>query len=86
MVKRSVTVVGVSTGGESRSQIAAFARKKQVDYPMVIGDRSVAMEYEVHSIPTTYIIDAEGKIAAASRGFWDRDAMQAVVDRALRSR
>ncbi|MCP4198869.1 MAG: TlpA family protein disulfide reductase [Proteobacteria bacterium] len=79
-----VFVVGISTGGESFSQIRAFADKMGVDYPLLAGSGSSAVDYQIHSIPTTYVIDQNGKIVAAHRGFWDRDSIQKAVDNALK--
>ncbi|MCP4710712.1 MAG: hypothetical protein GY869_18970, partial [Planctomycetes bacterium] len=44
------------------------------------GSGSSAVDYQIHSIPTTYVIDQNGKIVAAHRGFWDRDSIQIAVD------
>jgi peroxiredoxin len=77
-----VAVVGISTGGESLLQIKAFADKTEVDYPLLVGTGSPAIDYQIRSIPTTYIIDRKGKIVASHRGFWDRESIQQAVDNA----
>jgi cytochrome c biogenesis protein CcmG/thiol:disulfide interchange protein DsbE len=77
-----VAVVGISTGGESFLQIKAFADKTEVDYPLLVGTGSPAIDYQIRSIPTTYVIDRKGKIVAAHRGFWDRESIQQAVDNA----
>ena len=54
-----------------------------MDYS-VFEQSPIAFDYEVHSLPTTYIIDKKGRIAAGHRGFWDRDSIQLAIRRAMK--
>ncbi len=73
---RGVVVVGIATGGESIMEIAAFKKKKNVPYPLVVDtEGTTAVAYQVIAIPTLYILDREGNIAHAKRGFWDRESL-----------
>ncbi|MBW2277008.1 MAG: TlpA family protein disulfide reductase, partial [Deltaproteobacteria bacterium] len=70
MKPRGVTVVGLSTGGESLAQIARFGKDRGVDYPLVIDQGQVAASYRVRSLPTLYVLDKTGRIAEAHSGYW----------------
>jgi peroxiredoxin len=83
MKPRGVTVVGLSTGGESPAQIARFGKDRNVDYPLVVDPGRVAAAYQVRSLPTLYVIDREGRISAAHSGYWPLDDVAEAVSRAL---
>jgi peroxiredoxin len=83
MKPRGVSVVGVSTGGESPSQVARFGEDRGVDYPLVVDGGAVAAAYRVSSLPTLYVIDANGRIAATHSGYWPLDDVARAVSAAL---
>jgi peroxiredoxin len=85
MKPRGVTVVGVSTGDESPSQIARFGNDRGVDYPLVVDRGAVAATYQVSSLPTLYVIDGNGRIASAHSGYWPLDEVARAVSAALES-
>jgi peroxiredoxin len=67
---RGVTVVGLSTGGETPAQIARFGKDRSVDYPLVVDRGAVAAAYQVSSLPTLYVLDRDGRVAATHSGYW----------------
>jgi peroxiredoxin len=83
MKPRGVTVVGISTGGESPAQIDRFGKARGVDYPLVVDRGAVAAAYRVSSLPTLYVIDKTGRIAEAHGGYWPLDDVAVAVSRAL---
>jgi len=83
MKPRGVTVIGLSTGGESPAQIARFGKERGVDYPLVVDRGRVAAAYQVRTLPTLYVIDGSGRIAEAHSGYWPLDDVAAAVSRAL---
>jgi peroxiredoxin len=83
MKPRGVTVVGISTGGESPAQIARFGADRGVDYPLVVDRGAVSAAYLVRSLPTLYIVGKDGRISAAHSGYWPLDDVALAVSTAL---
>jgi peroxiredoxin len=83
MKPRGVTVIGVSTGPESTAQIARFGRDRGIDYPLVVDRGEAATAYLVRSLPTLYVIGADGRIIAAHSGYWPLSDLAAALDLAL---
>jgi thiol-disulfide isomerase/thioredoxin len=65
----SLQVVGVNVWEDEGSDPAGFAASNGITYPIVVGGDSVATEYLVTAIPTFYVIDRQGLVVWAGRGF-----------------
>lgn len=78
-----VAVVGVAVGGERLEELDKFDRDRNVSYPLVLGNSSMASAYEVETLPTLYILDATGRVFRGHRGFWPREEIAAAVKGAL---
>ncbi len=66
---RGFAVLGVAMDDEGWEIVRPYLQAKKVNYRVVIGNDSVATLYGgVESLPTTFIIDREGKIAAVHVG------------------
>jgi cytochrome c biogenesis protein CcmG/thiol:disulfide interchange protein DsbE len=70
---RGVEIVGIASWGESLSDLREFTRERPIGYPIVLGNTDTVNAYKATSLPTLYVIDQKGVIAAAHRGFWPRD-------------
>jgi cytochrome c biogenesis protein CcmG/thiol:disulfide interchange protein DsbE len=76
---RGFAVLGVSMDEEGWEVVKPFLSEMQVNYRVVLGDEAVAKAYQgVESLPTTFIIDREGRIAAThvglvSKGRYEKD-------------
>ena len=54
---------------EDRKRVRSFMKKNKIDFPVYIDSTGeVAAEYAVTGIPTTYIIDPDGKIVGRAIG------------------
>jgi peroxiredoxin len=63
------TVIGVSMDDEGWEAVRPFVSEERMNYPVVLGNESVSQLYGgIESLPTTFIIDREGKIAAVHVG------------------
>ena len=59
---RGFTVLGVDVG-ESQAKVAGFAQKMRINYPVLLDtDSAVAESYGVVGIPTSYLVDRQGKV------------------------
>ena len=68
---RGLEIISVSTD-RSINDIADFLQKNKVDFPILFdADRSVAKQYRVFSMPTTFLIDKNGKIVEKFYGEYD---------------
>jgi thiol-disulfide isomerase/thioredoxin len=68
---------------EKKDKVAPFVQKEGYTFPIYLDERgAAAMMYGIQSIPTTFIVDKQGNIAAAAIGAreWDTPAVYAVID------
>ena len=76
-----VPLYGVSVDeGVSGKSLALKAKQLGITYPVLHDPRSdVANRYRVQAIPTTVVIDADGRIAAAHQGPLSQARLEALV-------
>ncbi len=82
---RGLVVVGVSID-ETQDDAAAFASSLGLTFPVVHdGDHSIAKAWAPEKMPTTFVVDREGRIAATFAGVrpGQDDAVAATVERLL---
>ncbi len=68
---------------ENPKTIAAFLKKVQVDFPVLIDlDGRVSANYEIFSFPSSFLIDADGKIQYSVNTAieWDNPEVKKVID------
>ncbi len=58
---RGFAVVGLSTS-DSADLVKEFQKQVKMDYAVALGDEGVAAKYKVGVLPTTFILDREGRI------------------------
>jgi thiol-disulfide isomerase/thioredoxin len=75
---RGLSVVGVSTydGAEG---VRNFWKDIKQDYPVFLGDQNVESTFAVSALPTTFILDREGRIRAKIIGERRRESFEAAV-------
>jgi len=66
---RGLVVVGVGLDEEGVEALAPFAEANHMSYPVLVGDKVLGATYKVTSIPSTYVIGRDGKIASKHVGF-----------------
>jgi peroxiredoxin len=71
---RGLAVVGVSMDEDGWKSVKPYLATKKIDYTIVAGTEDVAKAYGgVDSLPSTFIIDREGKIAFSHSGLVGKD-------------
>jgi peroxiredoxin len=66
---KDFAVLGVSLDEDGWTSVKPYIEEKKINYRVVIGNDQVATLYgDVDSLPTTFIIDREGRVAAAHVG------------------
>jgi peroxiredoxin len=66
---RGFAIIGVSMDEDGWKAVMPFVAQKAINYPVVVGDDRVAQLYGgIDSLPSTFLIDREGRIANAHLG------------------
>ena len=80
------TVLGVAMDDASPSDIADFARKMGVNYPIVIGKEAVGDQYGgIPYLPSTFYIGRDGKVVDRVFGLVSRSEIESNIQKALES-
>jgi cytochrome c biogenesis protein CcmG/thiol:disulfide interchange protein DsbE len=69
-------VLGVSMDDAGWKVVKPFIAEKAVNYPVVIGNDTLAKSYGLTAMPMTFLIDRKGRIAATSVGVVDQSACE----------
>jgi peroxiredoxin len=80
-----LVVVGVSLDEKGWPVVKPFLASAKVSYCVVLGDHLTAQEYEIKALPDAYLIDRQGRIAAAyANGLVDKDNLETNIRMTLR--
>jgi peroxiredoxin len=77
LAKDGIGMVAVNAGDDAEA-VRAFLARMRVDFPLVLDpDTRVTDSYSVEGLPTTFVIDPEGRLAyvAAGEREWDSPEM-----------
>ncbi len=76
-----LVVVGIGLDDGGANVLKPFVEQNGITYPILVGNRGVGQAYQLQGIPTTFILDRNGRIAAKHVGFSppDADVMRAEV-------
>jgi thiol-disulfide isomerase/thioredoxin len=90
LVDDGVEVIGVAIGERppegtsAEAHVAAFAASRGVTYPLVTGSDALADAYGgINAIPTSIIIDRDGRIVETIEGSRDESEFRASIARAM---
>jgi peroxiredoxin len=80
-----VEVFGISTGESEGADPGAFLKKQGFTYTALLNGETIAAAYKASSLPTIYILDRDGKILHAEKGYREGADAQfvEVIDKAL---
>jgi len=68
--EKGLVIVGVSLDEQGPSVVKPFITQLGISYPIVMGDEKIVQDFGgVEGIPTTFIIDREGKIVGRHVAF-----------------
>ncbi len=84
---KGLAVVGVSMDEGGWTVLKPFLAETPVPYQILLGDDAMAKRYGIESMPDTFLIDQEGKVAAAYLGgLVDRENVEANIQALLSKR
>lgn len=67
--EQGLVVVGVGLDQGGAQALGPFVEENGITYPILVADRSLQASYGVTSIPTTFMIGRDGRIARKHVGF-----------------
>jgi cytochrome c biogenesis protein CcmG/thiol:disulfide interchange protein DsbE len=83
---RGFEVLGVSMDDDGWKAINPFVTAKQINYKIVLGDDMTSDQYgSVEALPTTFVIDREGRIASIHIGLSGKKEFEDAIEKLLDS-
>ncbi len=79
-----VVVLGVAVDVAGRDVVAQFAEEHAIEYPVLLGNESLARDYGVPGFPALVVVDASGRLDSMHLGVIDPEGLAAAVDQARR--
>jgi len=74
---RGFAVLGVSLDDDEWKSVKPYLAEKKIDYMVVVGNDQVSKSYgDVDSLPTTFLIDRNGRIAFVHMGLVGKDTYE----------
>jgi thiol-disulfide isomerase/thioredoxin len=85
MGPRGVEVVGISLDQGGHAMVEPFVRRMGITYPVVLdGEARLAGSFGgVEAIPTFFLIDRQGRLAARVRGLVPKEALTSAIESLL---
>jgi cytochrome c biogenesis protein CcmG/thiol:disulfide interchange protein DsbE len=81
---RGFEVLGVAMDDDGWSAVKPFLKELNVNYRVVLGDDKTADQYGgVDALPTTFLIDRDGRIASAHVGLTGRKEFEDAIEQLL---
>ena len=81
---KGLTVIGVSLDQQGPEVVKKFVERLGVNYPVVIGNEKVVDAYGgIEAIPTTFVIDRQGRIVSRHMGYDDKAVFEKEIQRLL---
>ncbi len=81
---KGFAVLGVAMDDEGWAAVKPFVKELNVNYRVVLGDDKTAEQYGgIEALPTTYLIDREGRIAATHIGLTPRKEFENAIEQLL---
>ncbi len=81
---RGVTIVGLSVDRGVRSDVARWVRQREITYPIGFPTGATVRAYGgANVLPTSLLIDREGRIVHRVEGFYAEPALRAAINRLL---
>ena len=82
--KDGLVIIGISIDQNGAGSVKKFVNKNGMNYTIVMGDEKVVEAFGgVEVIPTTFLIDREGRIIHQKSGVWAHAEYEALVKKAL---
>ena len=77
---QDVALLGISVDVGGREVVAPFAAEHGVQYPVLLGEETLAFDYGAPGFPALAVVDPQGRIDSLHLGVIDRSALEAAVE------
>jgi thioredoxin-related protein len=62
-------VISIASDYSSVEEVRRYAKEHEIDYPVLLGARSVARAFQVRAYPTVFVLDESGHIQSSMVGY-----------------
>lgn len=77
---KDLVVIGIAMDYRDPAQVKKFAEEMFISYPLVLGDSRIAAQIgAIPGLPTTYLYNPQGKLAAFNVGALTRQAVETYI-------
>ena len=83
---KGLASVGVAMDDEGWEKVKPYLNEHPINYPIVVGDATLAKRYSVIGLPVTFLIDRSGRIAARHDGLVDRAVVENEIQKLLQEK
>ena len=73
---KGMEILGISLDRITPESLLNFVRKYKINYPVLVGTQKVAQDYNIQAIPTTFIVDRNGKLRYKHTGFMNKKSLK----------
>ncbi|RKY41457.1 MAG: hypothetical protein DRP85_06270 [Candidatus Makaraimicrobium thalassicum] len=81
---KGLVIVGVALDRGGTAVVRSFTEAGGITYPIVIGDQRIASTYGgIRGIPTTFVIDRQGRIVEKFVGYRGREVFESLIRKLL---
>jgi len=80
---KGLAVVGVSMDKDGLTAVKPYMEQKKMDYTVVLGNDYLVPPFGLKTIPVTWLIDRDGKVAVAHVGMVDKDSFDGNIQKLL---
>jgi peroxiredoxin len=81
---RGFTVLGISMDDGGWKDVKPFVAEQKINYRIVLGDDKTSDQYgDVEAMPTTFVIDRDGRIASVHVGLTDKKDFDDAIQKLL---
>lgn len=89
---KGFTILGVDVDAEGRSALASYAAKERfsvggrelpINYPLLLGNDSVADKFSIFGYPTSFLISRDGKVLKKIQGIVSNKEIRSVIESQL---
>jgi cytochrome c biogenesis protein CcmG/thiol:disulfide interchange protein DsbE len=77
-------IIGISLDSDTKEMVPSFVEQFKINYPIVYGDMEIARRYgDIQSIPTSFVVDKEGRIFSSYVGYMDKSIYKKDIDKLI---
>ena len=64
-----LTVLLVALDWQTKAEVDAYVKRHEITAPVLLGDRKIANDWNIHAFPTCYMLDDEKRVIRRDLGY-----------------